>query len=70
MVFGLCIHQWDTLPPAPVQIYHHSVVAHAPTQTMFVFGGHRCGADSPGNPAYLNSVYKLIVPPANREAEL
>mmetsp|Transcript_39341 Transcript_39341/g.66060 ORF Transcript_39341/g.66060 Transcript_39341/m.66060 type:complete len:391 (-) Transcript_39341:367-1539(-) len=69
-VYDTVTSQWDTLPPAPVQIYHHSVVAHAPTQTMFVFGGHRCGADSPGNPAYLNSVYKLTVPPAYREAEL
>lgn len=62
--------QWEELEAAPVEVYHHTLVSHGPSNTVFLFGGHKCGADSPTNPAYLNSVYKLTLPAATDDHEL
>lgn len=61
---GSAFFQWEQLAAAPVAVYHHTLVAHEPTRTAFLFGGHKCGADQPHDPAYLNSVYKIRLPPA------
>ena len=64
--------QWTLLATAPAAIYHHTVVVHEPTQTAFVFGGHKCGADTPTDHAYLNTVSKLRIAPkrASSDGEL
>lgn len=69
-LYDTATYTWHQLPTSPESIYHHSIVAHPPTRTVFIFGGHRCGADSPARHAYLNAAYKLTVPPPPGKDEL
>eukprot|EP00238_Polyblepharides_amylifera_P011404 CAMPEP_0196574624 /NCGR_PEP_ID=MMETSP1081-20130531/4304_1 /TAXON_ID=36882 /ORGANISM="Pyramimonas amylifera, Strain CCMP720" /LENGTH=320 /DNA_ID=CAMNT_0041892711 /DNA_START=360 /DNA_END=1322 /DNA_ORIENTATION=- len=62
--------QWTQLPSAPIKVYHHTIVTHEPTQTVFMFGGHLCGPDSPERHAYMNGVYKLKIPAENSDQDL
>jgi hypothetical protein len=61
--YGGFVVQWTELATAPNAIYHHTLVVHEQTQTAFAFGGHKCGADTPTDHAYLNTVSKLRIPP-------
>ncbi|KAK3247368.1 hypothetical protein CYMTET_43132 [Cymbomonas tetramitiformis] len=62
-VFSMQTKEWEQLNTAPAAIYHHTIVADDKTEAAYLFGGHRCGADRPESPAYLNAVFKLKIPP-------